>query len=143
QIVQNAAQESRINRTVADATGMQNAIIVPLLTLKGTVIGTLLVERNDGREHTREEMDDLEQFARNLGTAIAQSERVEMLQSALDQLGDPVVIVDRQMGVRYANGPASQYLDLKSRWHEPEDARLITEWVGQRPGDDVAAKFLP
>ena len=142
-IVQDAAREHRINRAVTDATGLKNAIIVPLLTSRETAIGTLLVERDDGRRHTREEMKDLARFARNLGTAIAQSERVELLQSALNQLQDPVVILDRQFRLRYANEPASRYFKTSARWHPPEDARPIIHLSQVKRGDDVIDKIFP
>src|SRR5262249_4350385 len=83
------------------------------------------VERLDVSVPSRDEVDDLAAFGRQLAIAIEQSERVNLLQSALDKIPEPVVIVDPLARDRYANRPAAQLLGLQTGWRYPSEAATL------------------
>src|SRR5439155_10516969 len=109
------------NQRIVEETGMINGAVVPLLTPNNVVLGTVHVERMDGLIPTKEEVADLEQFGRKLAVAIEQSDRVNMLQSALDKQRDPAILLDQRQYLRYANRPAAEYLHIDPGWQASDE----------------------
>jgi len=72
-------------------------------------------------------VEDLLYFGRQLAIAIEQSERVNLLQSTLDQLPTPVLIVDRLGRLRYANRPAEDLFAVPTGWLAQIEAKTITD----------------
>jgi len=124
-IVEDAAGEPLANQNVVKRAQMKAITIVPLLNRSGRAIGTLHVERKDGAVTTEDEVEDLVLFGRQLATAIEQSERVNLLQAALDKIPEPVLIADRKLQLRYSNKPAGKLFRLSTGWRDRSDARAL------------------
>jgi signal transduction histidine kinase/GAF domain-containing protein len=116
-IVEDAATEPLTNKDLVHRAGIKNMAIVPIKDKDGLVIGTIHVERDDGRVPTKDEAEDLELFASQLSTAIQHSERVHLMQYTLDQLPDPILIYDPQGQNRYANLRAAELFGVARQWH--------------------------
>jgi len=110
-----ACADFPVSKRVVFKAGIIGMAIIPMI-LHEQVIGNMHVEREDQEEPTEEEVEDLTLFAKHLAVAIVQSEQVEMLQSALNQLPDPLVIVDRQRRIRYANRPGEDSFGISAGW---------------------------
>jgi signal transduction histidine kinase/PAS domain-containing protein len=115
-IVENASQDPLVNKHLARVAKLHSLAIVPILDRAGRAIGTIHVERADGAVPSQEEAEDLVVFGRQLAAAIEQSERVNLLQSALDKIPEPVLIVDPREQARYANKPAAELFGLQPGW---------------------------
>ncbi|MGA2185906.1 MAG: ATP-binding protein [Bryobacteraceae bacterium] len=115
-IVEDAAREPLVNQAVLKAARLKAFAVVPILDRNNVVAGTIHVERADGAVPSKAEAEDLEAFGRQLATLIEQSERVNLLQSTLDSIPEPVVIVDPLLGLRYANQPAADLLSVGPGW---------------------------
>src|SRR4051812_10769474 len=104
------------------------------------VIGTLMVERSDGLGPDDEETKELERFARQFAVLIDQSERVLLLQSALDKQRHPLVILDWQLRLRYANEKAARYTDprLATGWLPEGCAIDLDEWQARQGKSNLA-----
>src|SRR5882724_598631 len=126
-IVEEARLEPLANRRVVSLACMKSFAIVPILNRGGKAVGTVHVERRDGVVPSEEEVEDLLQFGRQLAIAIEQSERVNLLQSALDKMPEPVLIVDRQRRLRFLNLPAGELLDLAPGWRDRGEAPPVTQ----------------
>lgn len=124
-IVEVASEEPLANPEVVLAARMKALAIVPILNVEDEAVGTIHVEREDGAVPSREEVDDLTAFGRQLAIAIDQSERVSLLRSALDASPDPVAIVDRLYRLRYANKPAAELLGIDSGWRKRSQAESL------------------
>ena len=83
----------------------------------GEVIGTIHVERADGRLPSLDDVDDLKRFGRLIAAAIRQSERLHALVQTLNHDHDAVLILDRQENVTYANPVATQRVDVAAGFH--------------------------
>jgi signal transduction histidine kinase/GAF domain-containing protein len=121
-IIEDAANHPLTNKNAVQQTGMKALAIVPILNQFEEAIGTIHIERDDAAVPSREEVQDFIAFGRQLATAIEQSERVNLLQSALDKIPDPVVIVDSLERVRYANMPAGDLFRTKTGWSYRNEA---------------------
>jgi signal transduction histidine kinase/GAF domain-containing protein len=129
---------------IAEPGGPQAFAVVPILNRGGAVVGTIHVERAGAAVPSEEEVHSLEQFARHLAVVVEQSERVRLLQAALDNVPEPVVIVDSQQRLRYANGPANAlYPTLGTGWQASvpageQDGRLpeaVAGYIGAAFGE--------
>lgn len=91
------------------------------------ILGSLVVEREDGLPPDRAEFNDLIQFGRQLAGIVEQSERVQLLQETLNLQREPLAILDAGGRLRYANQPASSFLgaDYHHGWRHPEDSMLV------------------
>jgi signal transduction histidine kinase len=127
------------DQEIAQLVGLKGGAIVPIQTA-GSKFGTILIERKDQREPTREEVADLEGFARKLAAAIEQSERVNLLQSALQQQREPVLLLDWKKRVRFANEKAGQFLGIPAKWSREGDAEPLPEVPPPGVNSDVLAK---
>jgi len=141
-VVENPSREPLANPKVLQATRMKPFVIVPLLSPTREAIGTVHIERTDGAVPSGTEVEDLLRFGRQLAIAIEQSERVNLLQSALNRMPEPVLITDRSRRLRYANEPAAELFDLAADWRGRSNAEeLLTETLSQ-PIDEQLNRSL-
>lgn len=124
-IVEDAALEPLANQEAVRNARMKSLAIVPILNPNGEAIGTIHIERADEAVPTKDEVEDLMFFGRQLAVAIEQSERVSLLQSALDKIPEPVVIVDRRERLRYVNKPGTDLLNVESGWQDHNDNNCL------------------
>ena len=117
-VTADSGKEEMTNKVVVQATGMKGLAIVPMLNYLDQAIGTLHVEREDKLKPSPEEVNVLLDFGRLVATAIEQAERENLLQTTLDKIPNPVVIVDPLKRVRFANRPAASEWSLQSGWQE-------------------------
>ncbi|HMG73130.1 MAG TPA: GAF domain-containing protein [Pyrinomonadaceae bacterium] len=117
--IADATKDGRVNPELITLAKLQSFALIPILNPSEKAIGTIHVERNDGAVPSEDEVRDLESFGRQLAIAIEQSERVNMLQSSLDKIPEPIVIVDRTERRRYANRPAAKLLGIPEGWLRP------------------------
>jgi len=115
-ILEDAAKEPLVNPAVLRAAGLRSIAVVPLLNRDNLAVGTVHVEREDGGVPSYEEVADIEAFGRQLATVIGQSERVNLLQTALDKIPEPLLIVDPLERLRYANRPAAELYGVEAGW---------------------------
>jgi signal transduction histidine kinase/PAS domain-containing protein len=106
---------------VAVQADLGGGAVVPLRS-GGRVTGAVLVETGDRGEPTPGEVADLEEFAGKLAAALEQSERVNLLQRALGQQREPVLLLDRQDRVRFANRHAARFLGIEEGWRRASEA---------------------
>jgi PAS domain-containing protein len=129
--VPDAKQEHRADASFIKKGKVRAYALVPLLSPAGNAIGTLHVERKGGAVPTVEEVKDLESFGKQLAIAIEQIERVNLLETSLDKIPEPMVIVDRTGRRRYANRPAAKLLGLPEGWNrDPDQPPLAEELTG-------------
>lgn len=134
-IIEDAAREPLANQDVVRRAGLTSFAIVPMFDLSESVVGTIHVERADRAVPTREEVEDLIAFGRQLTVAFEQSERVTLLQFGLDRVPEPVLIFDKLEQCRYANEPATRLFPLTLGWRDRNDAQTLSG-----PGtEDVAS----
>jgi signal transduction histidine kinase/GAF domain-containing protein len=138
-IVPHALEEKLANHELAREAGLDAFAVVPMLIRHADppfdeAIGTIHVERRDGKPPTQEQVKDLLDFGEWLAIALEQIEKVELLQSALDKLPEPVLITDRRLRLRYANEPASKLIGVPARW---VPARRAAELPDVGTGDMV------
>jgi len=124
--VPDAQNDPLVNSKVLKAARLTAFAVVPLLDQLDEVNGTLHVEREDGNVPGEEELDSLMQFCKQLAIAIRQSEQVNLLQSALDQLASSIFISDSTMRLRYANKQAAELLQVADGWLDAATAKPIT-----------------
>jgi two-component sensor histidine kinase len=143
EIVHDALSSPLTNKPVVRVGGMKNMAIVPLVNPQGIAIGTVHVEREDELPPTREEVTDLLQFGRKLAVLVEQSERVNLLQTALDRQPEPIVILDRRMLHRYVNEPAAHHLEIPAGWREPKRAMDESRHIKDRPNGNTITTLRP
>jgi signal transduction histidine kinase/GAF domain-containing protein len=137
-ITTDSGQERLTNKQVVIKTGMKALAIVPILNSAGQAIGTIHIERDDGEVPALDEVEDLlEVFGRRLAVAIEQSERSNLLLSALDKIHAPVLLVDALKHVRYANQPAEALFHVQPGWRNNRAA----EGLPFAP-DDLLGRYL-
>lgn len=112
------------NKMIVELTGMKAEAIVPILNEADDAIGTIHVERADNFEPPDEELEDLVKFGRSLATVIEQAERVNLLQSTLDDIPTPVAIVNARDKFRYGNRAAALTLGVPLHWQEHNAAGI-------------------
>jgi len=84
-IVRDARNEPLAHKAVVRAADMRAEAIIPILNPVGEAIGTIHVERADRAVPSREEVDDLMFFGRQLAIAIAQGQRMNLHDDAFVQ----------------------------------------------------------
>jgi signal transduction histidine kinase/PAS domain-containing protein len=125
-----AWKDPLVNVDLVNRSNLRSFALVPILNSSEKAIGTVHVERADEAMPSKVEVSDLEFFGRQLAIAIEQSERVNLLQSSLDKIPEPIVIVDRTERLRYANRPAAELLGVSDGWFPPDsDQREYREDV--------------
>jgi GAF domain-containing protein len=130
--IADAAKDGRVHPELIAHGNIEAFALVPILNPSHKAIGTIHVERKDGSVPSEDEVKDLMFFGRQLAIAIEQSERVNLLQSSLDSIPEPIVIVDRAERGRYANRPAAGLLSISEGWRKPAIEQ-------RRFGDEVGA----
>ena len=90
-------------------------------TLDEDVFGTIHVERQDGRLPSKEDIEDLMEFGRQMAAAAHQAERVGALLEALDSDQDSVVVFDEDALVRFVNKCAAKRFEVPAGWHEAHE----------------------
>ncbi|MEK7407041.1 MAG: ATP-binding protein [Acidobacteriota bacterium] len=90
--------------------------VVPLLTFDGRAIGTIHLERDDHVVPSDDEIEDFLSFGTQLAALIEHGERLNLLQTALDKIPDPLIIFDALQRPRYANQRASELLPVQRGW---------------------------
>jgi GAF domain-containing protein len=129
--IADAAKDGRVHPELIAHGNIEAFALVPILNSTHKAIGTIHVERKDGSVPSEDEVKDLMFFGRQLAIAIEQSERVNLLQSSLDRIPEPIVIVDRAERGRYANRPAASLLDISEGWRKPAiEQRRFADEVG-------------
>jgi PAS domain-containing protein len=121
------------DQKVVRAGNMKAFAIIPILNPANEAIGTILVERRGNAIPSNEEIKDLKIFGQQLAIAIEQCQRVNLLESGLDKIPDPIFIVDRTKQPRYANKAASDLLGIPIGWQEQSDrvGPLTRQQAGQ------------
>lgn len=114
-------------REVITLARMKSFAVAPLLNRAGAAIGTIHVEREDDHAPSREEVEGLMKLGRQLAIAIGQSERVSLLQSALNKIPVSLVIVDSERRLQYANQDAAELLGVEADWQDQAQALTLTE----------------
>jgi len=130
--IADASKDGRVHPELIAHGNIEAFALVPILNASQKAIGTIHVERKDGSVPSADEVKDLEFFGRQLAIAIEQSERVNLLQSSLDSIPEPIVIVDRAERGRYVNRPAAGLLSISEGWRKPAIEQ-------RRFGDEVSA----
>ena len=133
--VPDAKQEPRADASFIKKGKVVAYALVPLLSPAGNAIGTLHVERKGGAVPTVEEVKDLVSFGKQLAIAIEQIERVNLLETSLDKIPEPMVIVDRAGRRRYANRPAAALLGLTEGWNRNPDQPPLSEELAGAAGN--------
>jgi len=128
-IVPDAALEPLANQAVVRQARMKAEAIIPILNSTGEAIGTIHVERADGLVPSWGEAKDLLAFGRQLAVAIEQSERVNLLESALDEIPEPIVIVDGSEHPRYSNHLGAELFDIPEGWLSRNSTVSLSETV--------------
>jgi signal transduction histidine kinase len=143
-LVPDAAHDDRANPEAVSYTALRAGAVILLDTCRVTrdgkpvYLGTLFVERRDGLPPDAEEFEDLRLFGRKLAGLIEQSERIQLLQSTLDEQREPLAIHDAGGRLRYANHPATERLvDPPHGWRNPEDAPVIALDRDEADGDTL------
>jgi PAS domain-containing protein len=96
------------------------------------VTHTLTVQRDDGASLSPEEREDLINFGDQLLEAFQKSERMILLQSSMNHLVEPVLIVDINSRVRYVNDATGKLFNLgevKPGWQNAEQAPHIKKFL--------------
>jgi hypothetical protein len=131
-IVVNAKEHPLTNKDVTIPADMISIAIIPILDPMGEAIGTIHIEKVDKSVPSKEEVQDLENFGKQLAVAIDQAERITMLQTVLDKMPAPIVIADASERIRYLNKPSSSLLNLEVGWRNfSEGEKLNTLSVSQ------------
>lgn len=125
--VGDVAREPLANVGPEPRAAQRRLAIVPLLNHLEEPIGTLHIERQDQAVPSADEVEDLLQFGRQLAIAIEQIRRVKLLQSALDEIPEPVLIADGSMQLLFTNEPSARLLGRKSGWYGRREARQLQD----------------
>lgn len=111
------AHAPNVHRPTIRKTGAKAGAVVPLLIfLSGdpdqpTPLGTLWCERADELAPSLEEVEELEEFGKKLAVVLMQSKRVQLLQSALDQQQQPILILDGKDRPVFTNRLSAKMMD--------------------------------
>lgn len=101
---------------------------------------TFVVQRGDFAEISEQERGDLTEFGRRLLEGIQESERIILLQSTLKHMTEPVVVVDTDRRLRYANAAMAKLFDLNPEsWSIPLKAPRIDQAVNGEAANRVSA----
>lgn len=114
-IVEDAKKHPMSDKYVVREGDMKAIAIVPILTPEDEVIGTLLVERQNVAPN-EDEASDLLVFCKQLALALEHCQRTYLLQSGLNRMPDPILIVDSSERPRFANDPAARLLNIRAGW---------------------------
>jgi PAS domain-containing protein len=115
--VADAPNDPSANPYIVEKGNIKSFALVPIINPAKSVVGTLHVERRDSAMPSKKELEDLKYFGEQLAVAIDQSERVNMLETSLNKIPEPIVITDRAGRRRYANEPASVLLGIPEGWN--------------------------
>ena len=118
-IIEDARQEPLTNKQVVATAGLRAMAVVPIINHRNEAIGTIHVEREDRTTPTRDEVEDLEIFARQLAVAIEKSEKENLLHSALAKQPEPIVIFDRTGAPVFASREAASLFGIPPGWSVP------------------------
>jgi signal transduction histidine kinase/PAS domain-containing protein len=145
------AQEEK-PRAFPDANGRE-ILVLPIFARSfdgGSVNGgrltqlthTLAVQREDYQTLTHEERSDLVDFGEQLMMAVRHGERITLVESALDQIREPVAIVDPEFRLRYANKAMREvFPDSPSGWEDREHSREVKEVIEGSRADRMIEMF--
>lgn len=97
------------NQAVVKAARIKSFAVVPMLNPTGKAIGTIHVEHEGGRAPTKDEVVDLMSLGRQLAIAVEQCKRVNMLESVLDNIPEPMMLVDDKERALYLNDTAGSF----------------------------------
>ncbi len=126
-IIEDASVEPLANKKVVRRAQMRAEAIVPIINLGAEAIGTIHIEREDGVTPSRDEVEDLAAFGRQLAVAIELCDRVNLLQSTLNKIPEPVAIVDKTESLRYVNEPAARLFNVEAGWRDRATDQLLSE----------------
>ncbi|HEY1082979.1 MAG TPA: hypothetical protein VGE29_11980, partial [Prosthecobacter sp.] len=113
----------------------------------GETVGAFFLEQQEGIMRSHDLKHDLSSLARRVAIVIGQAERTAALQKALDGIRDPIIIVDTDDSLRFANAPASRLLQLDdaqaSRWLPKKKAMYWKSTAPAAPFNAPALKEAP
>jgi signal transduction histidine kinase/PAS domain-containing protein len=125
-VVEDATREPLAAAKVVKLAELKAFAVVPILDRDRQVLGTIHIEREDGRVPSKQEVENLELFGTHLAAVLSLGEQVTMLEKAVDAVPDPITIVDPNFNVRYANAPAAQLLNVAAGWRNRSGAKPLT-----------------
>ncbi len=105
-VVTDAITDFRVDKKYLVQGDLKAFAVVPIFGRSEDVVGTIHVEREDGRVPGKQQIDDLVEFGRQLGGVLAGSERITQLTSALDKIREPIFLLNRTRHILFANEPA-------------------------------------
>lgn len=86
--------------------------VVPMIDDTNRAIGAIHVERSDQLPVSKDEIEDLELFGKQLANLIKQNKRMVLLLKALDSLHRSVIIFDENRILVYANQKSEELFDI-------------------------------
>lgn len=132
-VVRDTTTDPAADREVIAATRWHTGAIVALREPGGEVLGTLLVEREDGLVPAPDEVGWLEALGGQVGIALAAAEYAGLVGGTLDRIPEPVVVFDRRRRLRYANPAAARYMtEVEPGWRR----------AGEAPGDNHLMRWV-
>lgn len=102
------------NHQLFAAADMQGVALLPIVGTKGEGLGTLLIERLDCTVPTDSEMEDLLSFATKLASVLEQSERINLLTCALEEVPHPIAVVDARGYLHFVNSRGAQLFEIRN-----------------------------
>lgn len=130
EIFHDARSMKTANQALVQSIGVTSGAILPLINSSGIATGAMFVERADGFAPTETEVEDLMFFGRLLTMVMEQSDRVNLLEAALNGIPEPVAIVDRAERPRYLNDPASRLLGGRKGWRNRTENTTLEDLPG-------------
>jgi len=94
--------------------------VVPMLTTSNIPIGTIEIERIDGRVPGAAEVDDVLLFGRLMAVILGHGNRLLLLQDALNKIPEPLLITDSRTMLRYSNRPAAALFSHDPGWRDED-----------------------
>jgi len=125
-IIPDAVHHPLPDKGFVRATRLKALAIMPLLNQAGDAAGAILIERDNGALSSDKEIEDLKPFCNQLAIAIEQCERINMLESGINKMPEPLIIVDGTASPRYVNKPAAELLGISVGWRDRNQAGILT-----------------
>lgn len=116
EIIENTATSVAVDRKEMLRARIRAMAVAPMLNPIGEAIGTILVERHNDVAPSHDEMKDFQYFCSQIAIAIEHCERVNMLESCLNGIPEPLLIFDRTENRRYQNKPAADLFGGETGW---------------------------
>ena len=133
----------RFDSDMAKRYAMRAVVAVPMM-VGDTVIGLCHFERGDGQVPGAGEIGILQNFCNHIGFILKMGQRVEILQSVLNAVDDPIRIVAPDKTVMFVNRSLAKAANYETGWqnaHAKYEPAQIYRWaeasIYETPLDDV------